>query len=88
MRSFIVDTRMFNQPGFEVLYDAWRDVFEVDDDGKPNLDAEKAVEKTILARREVIETTGLDQSTVTTLENIACRYAQVMPVFLEERLYV
>ena len=88
MRSFIVDTRMFDQPGFEVLYDAWRDVFEVDNDGKPKLDAENAVDKTILARREVLETTGLDQPAVDTLERIACRYAQVMPVFLEERLYV
>jgi hypothetical protein len=78
---------MFAQPGFELLFQAWSDAFEINDDGTPRLDASTAIAKTIIARKEVRMLTGLDELTVATLENIACRYAQVMPVFLEERVY-
>jgi hypothetical protein len=84
MRSFVVDNKMFEQPGFAGLFEAWSDVFEVNDDGTHKLDPRTAIDRTISARREAMMTTGFDGPTVTTLENIACRYAQAIPVFIEE----
>ncbi len=87
MRSFTIDTRMFSQPGFEILYDAWSSAFEMDDEGVSVLPAHEALQRTRDARSEVATIAGLDKHTLDTPESIACRYAQVMPVFVEERVY-
>ena len=87
MRSFTIDTGMFSQPGFELLFDGWASVFETDDNNNPVLSAEDSIKLLSQTRREVLMIYP-NEAEVGLLEQIACRYAQVMPVFLEERLDV
>ena len=86
MRSFAINSYMFDQPGFKIMFQAWSDVFEVHDDGTPVLNVDDAIQRTIVARKEAEVITGLDSDALNTIEHTACRYAQVMPVFVEERL--
>ncbi len=86
MSSYIIDKQMFEQPGFITLYDAWSEVFSKDfESGGFKLSPEEAIKITKDAKKEV-ELSGVELQTIRQLESIACRYAQVMPTFIEERV--
>lgn len=79
----VIDARFYNQPGFTTLYDAWDDVFEKQGDGYV-LDSAEALARVFDARTKVIIEESLPDSDVTSLDHIACRYAQEMQIRADE----
>ena len=81
-----VDTQFFEQPGFSIMFDAWSDVFRLEE-GEYALDAAAALAKVADARQKVLIESGLADRDIDDLEHVACRYARESDYLLEEILH-
>ena len=85
--SSVINSRFFNQPGFEAFYDGWARVFETDSDGKYVLSPVEALARVAAVRQRVEVEEPLDPAALAALEHIACRYAREIPLQLGEAPY-
>lgn len=82
----VVDTAFFEQPGFRILYETWLEVFERDDTGRHIVPVQNAV-KMLREARIATLSEGVSSQDAFTLESVACRYAQEIPIQVSEAAY-
>ena len=81
----LVDEKLFDQPGFPVLFEAWSDVFNTHTDSTYDLDPAAALARVTDARRKVLlEERHLTDESVRDLETIAFRAAMNLPARISE----
>lgn len=75
----LIDSRFFEQPGFEELFEVWGKVFDARNELKP-VEALAAVDyvRNDLVARNIIRTVDMN-----VLESVACRYARIMNEILQ-----
>ncbi len=76
----------FNDPGFEIMFEAWGVVFnDKDKNGRHVLSTEEAIILTGAAKERAIRETGLSREEATILEDVACHYSRLVPEFYRTR---
>lgn len=80
-----LNTRFFDQPGFDILFSTWSEVFEMDEAGKYALSPAQAL-KVLREARLAALSEGLQSADVTTLDAVAFRYAQETRFLINEAI--